>query len=62
MVHFYSKKCIFRWGAKVSRISEKIKKADKGCKGRIKATELKFSKFDNFLMSIALLGVLYSLI
>ena len=39
-----------------------MKKADKGCEGRIKATELKFSKFDNFFMSIGLLGVLYSLI
>ena len=39
-----------------------MKKADKGCEGHIKATELKFSKFDNFFMSIGLLGVLYSLI
>ena len=39
-----------------------MKKADKGCEGRIKATELKFLKFDNFFMSIGLLGVLYSLI
>ena len=39
-----------------------MEKADKGCEGRIKTTELKFSKFDNFLMSIGLLGVLYSLI
>ena len=29
-------------------ISEKMKKADKGCEGRMKATELKFPKFDNF--------------
>ena len=39
-----------------------MKKAKKGCEGGIKATELKFSNFDNFLMSIGLLGVLYSLI
>ena len=39
-----------------------MKKADKGCEGRIKATELKFSKFDNFFMSIGLFGVLCSLI
>ena len=39
-----------------------MKKADKGCEGCIKATELKFSKFDNLFMSIGLLGVLYSLI
>ena len=39
-----------------------MEKADKGYEGRIKAAELKFSKFDNFFMSIGLLGVLYSLI
>ena len=39
-----------------------MKKAGKGCEGHIKATELKFSNFDNFLMSIGLLGILYSLI
>ena len=39
-----------------------MKKAGKGCEGRIKATELKFSNFDNFLMSRGLLGIIYSLI
>ena len=39
-----------------------MKKADKGCEGRIKATELNFSKSDIFFISIGLLGVLYSLI
>ena len=39
-----------------------MKKADKGCEGHIKATELKFSKFDDFFTSIRLLDVLYSLI
>ena len=39
-----------------------MKKADKGLEGQPKATELNFSKFDNFFMSIGLLGVLYSLI
>ena len=52
----------YRWTSWASRISEKMKKAGKGCEGRIKAAELKVSKFDNFLMSIGLLGVLYSLI
>ena len=39
-----------------------MKKADKGHEDQPKATELNFSKFDNFFMSIGLLGVLYSLI
>ena len=41
----------------MSRISEKIQKANKGCKGRTKGQRAKNVKFLDFLVALGLVGV-----
>ena len=47
----------YRWSSWVSRITGKMKKANKGREGQTKARESTIPKFHYFFMSMGLLGV-----
>ena len=47
----------YRWSSWVSRITGKMKKANKGREGQTKARESTIPKFYHFFMSMGLLGV-----
>ena len=49
----------YRWSSWVSRITGKMKKANKGCEGQTKARESTMPKFYDFFISTGSFGVLY---